>query len=563
MPDRDLYESLFERNRAVKLLLDPTDGRIVDANPAACDFYGYERARMRSMNITDLNHMPAEMVRERMQEALEGSTTEFIFQHFLATGEPRTVLVHSGSVSAGERQLLLSIVHDITEEAILRSVLERFFDATSDALCVVGENGRIVRANTAFAHAAGRDPERVLTERLTDLIHEEDREQVAAALDRTSAERVSLECRLVTSDGDVRTLTWGILWDGELRHFYVAARDVTEERRLQEAQRTATVAMTMAQSMAHMGSWEWTIGEPVIRWSEEVFRIFGLPAPPGGGPMAFADFVAQLHPEDQLTVSEAIDAFRPGDVPAEMRYRVVRPDGTERTVLGRAQSLLGSDASRRVVGIVLDITDQVRTEERLRLIADFTPDWETLVDAEGRAVWTNPVAERFTGYTAEDCLALPEYPLPLVHPDDRQRVQSLLAAAAEGASGNDVPFRIVRRDGRVVWVAISWQPVRGRDGQFEGYRSSVRDITERRRNDEGRDRLVAELRVALGTVRTLRGLLPVCASCHAFRDDDSYRARLDAYVAEHSESAPALGLCPTCQARLFPARAVPPPEKSL
>jgi PAS domain S-box-containing protein len=119
-----------------------------------------------------------------------------------------------------------------------------------------------------------------------------------------------------------------------------------------------------------------------------------------------------------------------------------------------------------------------------RLLADTTYDWETWVDGEGVARWVNPAVERITGYTVADCLALRDYPLPIAHQDDRALLSRVLADAAHGGSGNDVEFRIVHRAGATRWVAISWQAVRTGDGTRMGYRTSVRDIDDRKRMEQ-------------------------------------------------------------------------------
>lgn len=123
--------------------------------------------------------------------------------------------------------------------------------------------------------------------------------------------------------------------------------------------------------------------------------------------------------------------------------------------------------------------------EAFRAIADCTYDWESWVGPQGETRWVNPAVERMTGYAVAECLALADYPLALVHPDDRAALREALAGAARGTSGNDLEFRIQRRDGSVAWGAMSWQPLTGSEGRQLGYRTSVRDITERKRAEEG------------------------------------------------------------------------------
>lgn len=112
-------------------------------------------------------------------------------------------------------------------------------------------------------------------------------------------------------------------------------------------------------------------------------------------------------------------------------------------------------------------------------VANYTYDWETWLGPDGRPRWINPAVERMTGYDVAACFAMSDYPLALVHPDDREAMRESLASAVDGGSGNDVAFRILHRDGRVRWGAMSWQSLYDEAGRRLGTRTSVRDITLR------------------------------------------------------------------------------------
>jgi hypothetical protein len=77
-------------------------------------------------------------------------------------------------------------------------------------------------------------------------------------------------------------------------------------------------------------------------------------------------------------------------------------------------------------------------------------------------------------------------------------------------------------------------------------------LDARQRAVRDRDRLIEELLVALGNVKTLRGLLPICASCKKVRDDKGYWSQIEKYVREHSEAAFSHSLCPECEKKLYP-----------
>jgi PAS domain-containing protein len=80
----------------------------------------------------------------------------------------------------------------------------------------------------------------------------------------------------------------------------------------------------------------------------------------------------------------------------------------------------------------------------------------------------------------------------------------------------------------------------------------VRDISERKRATEEREKLIAELREALDNIKTLRGLVPICANCKKIRDDKGYWQQVEVYVRDHSEATFTHGLCPECAKLLFP-----------
>ena len=140
-----------------------------------------------------------------------------------------------------------------------------------------------------------------------------------------------------------------------------------------------------------------------------------------------------------------------------------------------------------VMAIYDDVTQTKRSElasrmseQCFRAIANYTYDWEVWIGPTGRVLWTNPAVERVTGYAVKELIALRDYPAPLVHPDDRNRIARAFRSAMRGGSGNDVQFRLQRKDGGIVWAEMSWQPICDNDGNPLGHRQSVRDITARK-----------------------------------------------------------------------------------
>jgi len=109
------YRSLFKNNHSVMLLVDQESADIVDANTAACSFYGWSQEKLTSMKITDINMLADEQVFQEIERAKSEARNHFFFRHRLASEEIRDVEVYSGPIRVHGKELLYSIIHDISE----------------------------------------------------------------------------------------------------------------------------------------------------------------------------------------------------------------------------------------------------------------------------------------------------------------------------------------------------------------------------------------------------------------------------------------------------------------
>ncbi len=119
------------------------------------------------------------------------------------------------------------------------------------------------------------------------------------------------------------------------------------------------------------------------------------------------------------------------------------------------------------------------SEQRFRAIANYTYDWEIWVGPTGRVLWMNPAATRISGYAVEELLRLSDYPGPLIFEADRDKMIRAFRSAVEGSTGSE-QFRLQRKDGRIIWAEMSWQPIYDDRGNPLGHRESIRDVTARR-----------------------------------------------------------------------------------
>jgi diguanylate cyclase (GGDEF)-like protein/PAS domain S-box-containing protein len=151
------YRQIFENNGAIKLLIDPADLAIVDANPAAAEFYGYPLERLRGMRMAEINPLSREAIEAEKARA-RSESRPLHFRHRLASGEMRTIEAHVGQVEVDGRELDYAIIQDITDRQRAEEQLRlaaRVFESTNEGVVVTDTDGIILTVNNAFERITG------------------------------------------------------------------------------------------------------------------------------------------------------------------------------------------------------------------------------------------------------------------------------------------------------------------------------------------------------------------------------------------------------------------------
>jgi PAS domain S-box-containing protein len=196
------------------------------------------------------------------------------------------------------------------------------------------------------------------------------------------------------------------------------------------------------------------------------------------------------------------------------------------------------------------------SELRLREVLENSLDASYKCNLQTKSYeYLSPVISRISGYTPEEMPALSiETMKALIHPEDQSEVERVFSESNFGDAGAayHMEYRFRHKKGYYIWLHNQFTIMRDISGLPLACIGVVRDIAERKQNEEQRDRLISDLQKALSEVKTLRGFLPICSYCKNIRDDKGYWSKLESYIQKHSGTEFSHGICPECAKKYYP-----------
>ncbi len=209
-----------------------------------------------------------------------------------------------------------------------------------------------------------------------------------------------------------------------------------------------------------------------------------------------------------------------------------------------AQRINRSEAVRNQAEEALRIS-----EERYRGLFEEIPIGMYRTTMDGRIIDANPALVQMLGYPDRDSLLAVNSSDTYVNLQARVTWKNLMEQQGIVRSYEK---EMCRSDGTVIQVEENAQAICDLEGRVQYYQGSFQDITERKRAEEEREKLIQELQKTLAEVKTLSGLIPICASCKKIRNDKGYWGQIESYISDHSEAEFSHGICPDCMKKLYP-----------
>ncbi|WP_235283948.1 MULTISPECIES: PAS domain S-box protein [unclassified Methanosarcina] len=515
---KEKYRSVVETANEGIWIIDAED-RTIYVNKKMADMLGYAQHEMIGRSEWDFTDEKDEAVsRINLEKRKQGIDVSHEFKFIRKDGSSLWTLVNTKSFfdKDGKFTGSMGMLTDITERkrveealAFERSQLLSIFDGIDDVVYVSDPyTHEVLYANKAMKEKFGiefvgglcyqkfqrRDsPCDFCT---NHIILKEKGKPYHWEYHNTAADRYFMIMDRIIKWPDGRDVRFEIAKDiterkkteEALKKAYDYLEEKIEERTVQlekayKSLKESEEGLSEAQKLAHIGNWEWDIAADKAYWSEEMYRIFGRdpekPAP------SYNEYFNYIHPDDRDFYCAAIKKAEKGK-PFGIDYRIVQDNGEESIVHLKSEFVMNDkNISVRIKGIVQDITERKKSEEKIQVLANIVESSNDAIGTlslDGIITSWNKGAEQVYGYSAKEILGKAGSTLSPPHLSEEMKKLSELIKQGKKIHYHET-LRL-RKDGKIIHASITLSPVFDSHGKLTAISFISRDITERKRVEE-------------------------------------------------------------------------------
>ncbi len=354
------------------------------------------------------------------------------------------------------------------------------FEYNPDAVFSLDLAGNYLSVNKSFEKLFGYNMEEYLSMNFDPLVVPEDLAKTHfhfnLAANGTPQE---YEVACLTKVGErleVSAINVPIIVDGNIVGVYGIAKDITQNKRVEQEMKEREASLQTALHIARLGSWTWDLKEDELYWSDELHHTFGAPK---DTELTIQTFFSYVHPEDRQVVEDSIQETLNGK-PFFSHYRIIRPNGEVRYIDSLGELFYDENNNpSKIIGTTQDVTDRKleqeklkRSEELYHLIADNSQDIILFTDTCGVITYVSPAITNVLGYEASDIIGSNRE--ELIHQEDLNMLKEVFNKQKEVSV-----MRVLHREGHYVWIEISIKYIKNQDNLVEKVLIIARDITER------------------------------------------------------------------------------------
>ncbi|MBS4175570.1 bifunctional diguanylate cyclase/phosphodiesterase [Bacillus sp. FJAT-49736] len=282
-----------------------------------------------------------------------------------------------------------------------------------------------------------------------------------------------------------------IVVDGIVTGFFGIAKDMSLMKEKEEALKKVQKNLNDAQRIANIGSWDYDFLKDEVFWSDQIYRIFAIEKQRGFIP-TFQKVLDIIHPKDRYLyrkiVGQAVEKYEDYSV----EYRIIRPNGDERTVFERGTIILDeNEYPMRLIGTIQDITERKRIEKKLK---ENEQQFQTIYNNLEVCIWSLDIKTKkilfisegisdISGYSKEDVINRIISWKDLILKEDLTNYEKKRSKVLKGQTINH-QYRICHKDGSIRWVQEQTLPFKNEEGQIKRLDGIITDITEQKSAEE-------------------------------------------------------------------------------
>ena len=448
--------------------------------------------------VSDLIHPDdKEDFNERNAKAMTDLNT-FIWEGRIIRNQ-QTRWVHFESlprVTDPQTVLWTGIVYDITE--LKQAVKEReqffkFFQTSADLMCLADPNGCFMKTNPSFTETLGYLEAELASKPIIEFIHPDDKQ---ATLDEITLQLQTgftrnFANRYICKDGSIKWLSWRVNYSKDDGIAYATARDITDNKKAEEALRESEEWMTLAIQAGNMGLFDLNVqtGEATVNPEYELMLGYD----PAELHVPVAKWLERMHPDDQEPVADVYQAYVRGELPHyKVEFRQRTRDGDWKWILsyGRIMERDAEGNPKRMLGVHVDINERKRAEEalresenRLRFALEGSNDGLWDVQMKTGTTYLSPRGCEILGYRPEEACEVSSVWADLVHPEDLPLTNMRLREHIEGMTAIfEVEQRLRTKSGDWKWVLARGKVVsRDENGVPLRMTGTHTDLTEQKK----------------------------------------------------------------------------------
>ncbi|WP_405296207.1 PAS domain S-box protein [Algibacter sp. Ld11] len=429
-----------------------------------------------------------DVVSKYFDDAILGHGFTNFSHRILTNGKVKTVQLLGEVVTNSEGEVIemIGTCQDITEQKMAENKFRGLLESAPDAMVITNEDSKIQMINKQAEIMFGYKieelfnksvdlllPKRFLTgceskvnTLLSDLVGTESSgEEDLAAVNREGKEfpvQISLS-PLETEDGVLIS---------------AAIRDITAQKLAKSELLRKNQLLTFAEKITMMGNWQWNIITNDVKWSSNLFEIFGVDK---DADLAFDTYFNCVHDEDKEMVSKHVEKAIDDKKFTNLMHRISLPDGSVKTIQLLAEVVIdGKGEVVEMTGTCQDVTAQRMAENKFRGLLESAPDAMVITNEDSKIQIINKQAELLFGYKIDEIYNKPIdllLPMRSLEDHDFQRKTFLnKPKTTELAEGKDM-FAI-NKSGREFPIQMSLSPLKTEEGMLIS--AVIRDVTEQK-----------------------------------------------------------------------------------